>query len=212
MNSYFEATLSWREPVWKSLIRVEMRIPHDRTDRPDGALTGHPAALCGLRVVPGYLDREAQEFVLAAVREVIARAPLYTPRMPKSGKPMSVRMTNCGTLGWMTDERGYRYQPTHPETGAPWPPIPGCLLRAWTELGGYPLPPQACLVNVYGVETSFDADHGWHPGPGEPEGGRPAGQSQLPVIRARRQPIRRERRQHLQFEQRQCRGNVVHLL
>ena len=132
-----------------------MRIPHDRTDRPDGALTGHPAALCGLRVVPGYLDREAQEFVLAAVREVIARAPLHTPRMPKSGKPMSVRMTNCGTLGWMTDERGYRYQPTHPETGAPWPPIPGCLLRAWTELGGYPLPPQACLVNVYGVETSF---------------------------------------------------------
>ena len=89
-----------------------MRIPHDRTNRPDGALTGHPAALCGLRLVPGYLDREAQESVLAAVREVIARAPLYTPRMPKSGKPMSVRMTNCGTLGWMTDERGYRYQPT----------------------------------------------------------------------------------------------------
>ena len=130
-----------------------MRIPHDRTNRPDGTLTGHPAALCGLRLVPGYLDREAQESVLAAVREVIARAPLYTPRMPKSGKPMSVRMTNCGTLGWMTDERGYRYQPTHPETGAPWPPIPDCLLRAWTELGGYALAPEACLVNVYGPEA-----------------------------------------------------------
>jgi len=130
-----------------------MRIPHDRTNRPDGALTGQPAALCGLRLVPGYLDREAQESVLAAVREVIARAPLYTPRMPKSGKPMSVRMTNCGTLGWMTDERGYRYQPTHPETGAPWPPIPDCLLRAWTELGGYALAPEACLVNVYGPEA-----------------------------------------------------------
>ena len=89
-----------------------MRIPHDRTNRPDGALTGQPAALCGLRLVPGYLDREAQESVLAAVREVIARAPLYTPRMPKSGKPMSVRMTNCGTLGWMTDERGYRGPPS----------------------------------------------------------------------------------------------------
>ena len=66
---------------------------------------------------------------------------------------MSVRMTNCGALGWMTDERGYRYQPTHPETGAPWPPIPDCLLRAWTELARHPLSPQACLVNVYGPDA-----------------------------------------------------------
>jgi DNA oxidative demethylase len=130
-----------------------MRISHNRTERPDEAVTGHPAALSGLRVVAGYLDRAAQETVLAAVREVIARAPLYTPRMPKSGKPMSVRMTNCGTLGWMTDEHGYRYQPTHPATGAPWPPMPDCLLLAWTELAGYPFPPQACLVNVYGPDA-----------------------------------------------------------
>jgi len=107
-------------------------------------------ALAGLRVVPGYLDREAQERLLAAVREVIAQAPLYTPRMPRSGQPMSVRMTNCGALGWMTDEQGYRYQPTHPVTGAPWPPIPGILMEAWAELAGYPRPPQACLVNFYG--------------------------------------------------------------
>jgi DNA oxidative demethylase len=130
-----------------------MRIPHNRTERPDEAVTGHPVALSGLRVVAGYLERAAQETVLAAVREVIARAPLYTPRMPRSGKPMSVRMTNCGTLGWMTDEHGYRYQPTHPETGAPWPPMPDCLLRAWTELAGYPFPPQACLVNVYDADA-----------------------------------------------------------
>ena len=88
----------------------------------------------GLRLLPGYLDRAAQEALLAAVRAVIARAPLYTPRMPKSGKPMSVRMTNCGPLGWVTDERGYRYQPTHPDTGAPWPPIPTVLLDAWADL------------------------------------------------------------------------------
>jgi alkylated DNA repair protein (DNA oxidative demethylase) len=130
-----------------------MRIPHNRTEQPDEAVTGHPTALSGLRVVAGYLGREAQEAVLAAVREVIARAPLYTPRMPRSGKPMSVRMTNCGTLGWMTDAHGYRYQPTHPETGAPWPPMPDCLLRAWTELAVYPLPPQAWLVNVYGPDA-----------------------------------------------------------
>jgi alkylated DNA repair protein (DNA oxidative demethylase) len=103
-----------------------------------------------LRIVAGYLPCEAQKAMLTAVLEVIARAPLYAPRMPRSGKPMSVRMTNCGRLGWMTDEGGYRYQQTHPCTGTPWPPIPECLLRAWTELSGYPLaPPEACLVNVY---------------------------------------------------------------
>ena len=70
--------------------------------------------------------------------------------MPKTGAPMSVRMTNCGPLGWMSDkDRGYRYEPRHPETGKPWPDIPAMLLDAWTRLADYPKPPQACLVNVY---------------------------------------------------------------
>jgi DNA oxidative demethylase len=114
-------------------------------DAPQDGLTG-----AGLRIVPGYLDREAQEGLLAAIRDVVAQAPLYTPRMPRSGQPMSVRMTNCGPLGWMTDEQGYRYQETHPVTGARWPPIPDILMEAWRELAGYPRPPQACLVNFYG--------------------------------------------------------------
>ena len=88
--------------------------------------------------------------MLAALREVIRAAPIYTPRMPKSGKPMSVRMTNCGALGWVTDERGYRYQPLYPDTGAAWPPIPDIVLAAWQTLARYPHPPEACLVNVYG--------------------------------------------------------------
>jgi alkylated DNA repair protein (DNA oxidative demethylase) len=111
---------------------------------------GEPPSFAGLRVVPGYLGREAQEALLAAIRAIIARAPLYTPRMPKSAKPMSVRMTNCGALGWMTDERGYRYEPIHPDTGASWPPIPPGLLQAWADLSGCPRPPQACLINFYG--------------------------------------------------------------
>jgi len=105
--------------------------------------------LPGLRFVPGFLDRAAQLAVLDAVRAVIALAPLYTPRMPRSGKPLSVRMTNCGTLGWVTDEAGYRYQPTHPETGLPWPPIPEIVLRAWSDLAGYAAEPEACLINLY---------------------------------------------------------------
>ena len=91
--------------------------------------------------------------MLAALREVMRAAPIYTPRMPKSGKPMSVRMTNCGTLGWVTDEHGYRYQPCHPNTGTAWPPIPAIVLAAWQTLARYPHPPEACLINVYGPDA-----------------------------------------------------------
>ena len=103
---------------------------------------------------PGYLDRAAQEQLLAALERVLDAAPLYTPRMPKSGNPMSVRMSNCGPLGWVTDTAGgYRYQPTHPESHKPWPPIPAALLGAWQELAGYPEPPEACLVNFYAASA-----------------------------------------------------------
>jgi alkylated DNA repair protein (DNA oxidative demethylase) len=69
--------------------------------------------------------------------------------MPKTGIPFSVRMTNCGPLGWVSDEAGYRYQPHHPATGKPWPAMPAIVRRAWEELADYPLPPEACLINVY---------------------------------------------------------------
>lgn len=98
---------------------------------------------------PGYLDPAEQAALVAELREAARQAPFYVPRMPKTGKPFSVKMTNCGSLGWVSDERGYRYQPLHPETGTPWPPIPTRLLRAWEELAGYPHPPEACLVNFY---------------------------------------------------------------
>ncbi len=103
----------------------------------------------GLTYYPDYLDRPAQEQLLRSIREIAQAAPLFTPRMPRTGKPFSVRMTNCGRLGWVSDERGYRYQPTHPETGAPWPGMPEQILRAWEELSHYPHPPDACLINFY---------------------------------------------------------------
>ena len=99
---------------------------------------------------PGYLGRAAQEALLADVRAVIAKAPLYHPRMPRSGKPFSVRMTNCGPLGWVTDESGYRYQPLHPQTGKPWPAMPDILVNAWKALARYPHLPESCLINYYG--------------------------------------------------------------
>jgi alkylated DNA repair protein (DNA oxidative demethylase) len=107
----------------------------------------------GFSLVPGYLDGRRQQRLLDAVRAVIAAAPLYAPRMPVSGRPFSVRMTNCGPLGWVSDEGGYRYQPAHPETGEPWPPMPEIALQAWRDLAGYPHPPEACLVNYYAPGT-----------------------------------------------------------
>ena len=113
----------------------------------------------GLRYLPGRLSRPDQENLVEIIRGVVAEAPLYVPVMPGSGRPMSVRMTNCGPLGWVTDkERGYRYQPTHPLTGKPWPAIPDVLLDLWRELSGHPKDPEACLVNFY----ADDAKMGLH--------------------------------------------------
>ena len=106
-------------------------------------------ALRGLELRPGYLDRADQEALLAAVREAIRQAPLYKPTMPRSGQPFSVRMTNCGPLGWVSDAAGYRYQPTHPTTERSWPPIPELALRAWRDLAPDAPAPEACLINVY---------------------------------------------------------------
>jgi DNA oxidative demethylase len=112
-----------------------------------------------LEYLPGKLKHADQAKLLDALRAVIEAAPLFTPTMPRSGKPMSVRMTNCGPLGWVTDkERGYRYQATHPVTGKRWPAMPEALLDLWREVAGYPAEPEACLVNYY----SGDAKMGLH--------------------------------------------------
>lgn len=113
----------------------------------------------GVRHIPDRLDRAAQEALLDAVRDIVRTAPLYVPEMPKTGKKMSVRMTNCGSLGWVTDkDRGYRYQATHPLTGEKWPLIPDMLLELWRDVSGYDFPPEACLINFY----SEDAKMGMH--------------------------------------------------
>ncbi len=106
--------------------------------------------LAGFRLLPARLARPAQTTLLAEVLGLSKRAPFYIPRMPKSGLPMRVRMTNFGPLGWVTDKAGgYRYQAFHPETEAPWPDIPPGLLALWDEVTGYRAPPEACLVNLY---------------------------------------------------------------
>ncbi len=103
-----------------------------------------------MRLLPGALNRDAQRRLLAEIRTIVAEAPLYSPVMPRSGSPYSVRMTNCGPLGWISDRSGYRYAGIHPVTGAPWPEIPEMVLDLWNQATGVAYRPEACLVNYYG--------------------------------------------------------------
>lgn len=104
----------------------------------------------GFEYFPAHLGLAAQKRLVSAIARVVGAAPLFVPAMPRTGVPLSVRMTNCGPLGWVTDKAGgYRYQPLHPVTGQPWPAIPRQLLALWREVSGYPEPPEACLVNWY---------------------------------------------------------------
>ena len=104
----------------------------------------------GVSYHPGVLDRPAQEALVEALRLCVKQAPLFTPVMPRTGKAFSVRMTNLGALGWVSDKaKGYRYQATHPETGQAWPIMPEAVLDIWRRFARYPHPPEACLVNFY---------------------------------------------------------------
>lgn len=113
------------------------------------------AAPAGLTLLPGRLDRADQQALVEELRAVVRAAPLFTPVMPRTGKPFSVRMTNCGPLGWVSDRAGYRYQATHPVTGRPWPAMPVAVLALWEEITGHGAPPEACLVNFYGAQAKM---------------------------------------------------------
>src|SRR5262245_19059667 len=126
-----------------------------------------PAALneaSGFRLLRGFFSRQQQEALLAEVLAAITAAPFFRGRMPRTGTPLSVEMTNLGPLGWVSAVEGYSYRPTHPETGAPWGPMPQTLLDLWNEVGDWPAPPEACLVNYYkpgcklGLHVDADED------------------------------------------------------
>lgn len=103
-----------------------------------------------MRIFPSYLDKTAQIELLHLVGEALNSAPFFVPRMPKTGKAFSVQMSNFGPLGWVSDqEKGYRYQTMHPQTGVTWPKMPEPLLKIWRDLSNYPHDPQACLINYY---------------------------------------------------------------
>ncbi len=105
----------------------------------------------GAALLPGYAlaDADALRDAVAAVAAVSPFRHMVTP----GGFTMSVAMTNCGALGWVTDRAGYRYAPADPLTGRPWPVIDVQLLElaaaAAATTGFTDFTPDACLVNLY---------------------------------------------------------------
>ena len=101
--------------------------------------------------------------LLAAIQTITAQAPFRRMVTP-GGFEMSVAMTNCGTAGWVTDRRGYRYDRRDPESGLPWPPLPALfheLAGAAAAEAGFPgFRPDACLINRYepGTRLSLHQD------------------------------------------------------
>ncbi|TCP40231.1 alpha-ketoglutarate-dependent dioxygenase AlkB family protein [Rhodovulum marinum] len=115
----------------------------------DGAKRpGHAMVVRGVEVFPGWLDPEGQRAMVDEVRAVVAAAPLFQPET-RRGRKMSVRMTSAGRFGWVSDRRGYRYEPRHP-SGVGWPPIPASALAVWDAVTGLDRRPDCCLVNYYG--------------------------------------------------------------
>jgi DNA oxidative demethylase len=125
----------------------------------------------GFALFRNRLSRDEQRAMLDDVAEVVAQAPLFRPQMP-TGPYMINSLTNCGSLGWVSDKHGYRYQATHPETHENWPAMPlsvrDCASQAVRDAGLGDFEPDACLVNVYAAEGKLslhrdydEADFKW---------------------------------------------------
>jgi alkylated DNA repair protein (DNA oxidative demethylase) len=127
------------------------------------AAAGQVERFCeGAALLRGFAV-EAGATLVEHIRAAIAQAPLRQMVTP-GGKRMSVAMTNCGPLGWISDRAGYRYAPVDPLTGRPWPAMPATFLalaHAAAERAGFDgFVPDACLVNRYepGTRLSLHQD------------------------------------------------------
>ncbi|MFO6465085.1 alpha-ketoglutarate-dependent dioxygenase AlkB family protein [Jannaschia sp. KMU-145] len=101
----------------------------------------------GAKLHDGLLDAAAQVAMVADIRAIARAAPFVTP-VTRFGREMSVRMTAAGRFGWVTDRKGYRYEPRHP-SGAAWPEIPASVRAVWDAVVPDARPPESCLVNWY---------------------------------------------------------------
>jgi alkylated DNA repair protein (DNA oxidative demethylase) len=136
-----------------------------------GALFGAEPLEEGAALLRGFAAGEAPALV-KQVGLIAAAAPFRRMTTP-GGHTMSVAMTNCGRVGWVSDHRGYRYEATDPSSGAPWPVMPesfqNLAARAAAEAGFASYQPDACLINRYevsakmGLHQDRDEEDAWAP-------------------------------------------------
>jgi len=135
-----------------------MQFTHDLFD----ASGDDRASRLGLTYLAGFALPFEQE-MLAAIAEIAEVAP-FRHMMTPGGQRMSAAMTNCGAVGWVTDRKGYRYDPVDPQTGRPWPALPACFgqvaQRAAAAAGFEAFRPDVCLINRYapGARMSLHQD------------------------------------------------------
>lgn len=116
----------------------------------------------GALILRGFAALQSSTLVEEAER--IARAAPFRHMITPGGHTMSVAMTNCGRVGWVSDARGYRYDPIDPETSKPWPALPDAFLElsaSAAAAGGFAAyDPDACLINRYeaGAKLSLHQD------------------------------------------------------
>jgi alkylated DNA repair protein (DNA oxidative demethylase) len=140
-------------------MRTSYQMPIDLFGEPEPP---HQELAEGAMILHGFATRQ-ETAILAAIQGVADVAP-FRHMLTPGGFRMSVAMTNCGPLGWVTDRSGYRYDPIDPLRGAPWPSMPEPLLRLATsaagEAGFNSFVPDACLINRYapGAKLSLHQD------------------------------------------------------
>lgn len=124
------------------------------------------AGTLGLTYLQGFA-MPLEQALLAAITEITTAAP-FRHMVTPGGQRMSVAMTNCGQVGWVTDRKGYRYDPLDPDTGRPWPSLPECFTQlaegAAAEAGFAAFRPDVCLINRYepGARMSLHQDRDEH--------------------------------------------------
>jgi alkylated DNA repair protein (DNA oxidative demethylase) len=110
----------------------------------------------GLDYFPNYLSKEQIDILRRDINFTLMNAPLFKPTMPKTGRELSVKMSNMGDIGWVSDKiGGYRYQSYHPDTKQKWPKISNCILDIWREVTNLKISPDCCLINYYDSKSKM---------------------------------------------------------
>jgi alkylated DNA repair protein (DNA oxidative demethylase) len=131
-------------------------------DDPADAGSKRESLGAGAVVLRGFATGRAER-LLSAIDQVVANAP-FRHQITPGGFRMSVAMSNCGSVGWVSDESGYRYDSNDPLSGDPWPDMPACFSSlaqdAAEEAGFVRFEPDACLINRYepGAKLSLHQD------------------------------------------------------